>query len=141
VRLAERRQQGSELFEDRVGRLAVGWIEARDALRPHRVDAREDLAALMGEPRARDCELVVAQDLARDRLAFDVVHDEPWGPEVVDVCRPYHLGDRDTCVMRPPQELDLGATIRARWCSRRIAPEHQLALRSVGAERERPRLA
>src|SRR5581483_4130288 len=54
----------------------VTSLEVRDRIGRDRMNASEDLAALLGQKRADGGELFVAEDAPRDRLACDALHDQ-----------------------------------------------------------------
>ena len=70
--------------------------QARERRGVDRVDARRDLAALRGEARSGARVCVVAEDPARNGLAFDAVHDESPSEVVLGAQQHAHAGDGDS---------------------------------------------
>ena len=110
VWLAEHVEDAAELLDLR-RRILTG--EAGEGGQRDRVDRRRDLGALLGHPGSCDRVFVVAQQLARDRLAVDTRHDEPGAEVVLVVEEEPDLGDRDAARGGGAEELVLGGSIGA----------------------------
>jgi hypothetical protein len=122
VRRAERRQR------DRVG--------------SDRVETGEDLAALARQVRPSRGVGVVAQDLARDRLALDPVHHEAGAESVPGLEERPHGWHRHTGRPGRSQHLELGRPVGYPLVGGGIPPQHERQVLAVGGDGiERPRLA
>jgi len=89
------------------------FAQARQLIARQAVNAGRDFSKLTRQDRPRLGKLLVAQDLARDGLALDALHDEAGAEIVLRFQHMHHLRRRQTGVMRELHQPRFGIEPRS----------------------------